>query len=87
MKTEWFSDIPSSNTKEREQRRAEVRAAREALKRLDAILNKKEESALASMLKVDTYSHASWPYEQADHVATLRVLRELRDLINLDQGE
>lgn len=84
MKIAWYGDCKDDD--EKAQRKAELMAAREAFRRLSAILEQKEKACLEGLVKREAYAHASWAYEQADRVAELRLLRELRDLINLDQG-
>ena len=81
----WLVDVGNSEDAVKE-RKADIRLARAAFKRLEEILAQQEEAALQRMLNKEGYMHSAWPYEQADSVAEVRTLQQIRALISPDKG-
>jgi hypothetical protein len=85
MLTAWLADVKNDDAALK-QRKADIKAAKDAFARLDTILKDKEDAALQQMLAKESFTHASWPFEQAALVAEVKTLRSLRELISPDKG-
>jgi hypothetical protein len=55
------------------------------LNRLRDIVDEKIKSAERSQIDKENYDSAAWPYLQADLIGTIRALKSIRDIINVDK--
>ena len=55
------------------------------LNRLRDIVDEKIKSAERSQIDKVNYDSAAWPYLQADLIGTIRALKSIRDIVNLDK--
>ena len=77
----WYE---SKDEEEQKEMKAVVIAAERALKRLDKILENKIKATERAGSDRDNYKCSAWPYLQADYVATVRTLNNIRDLIKIN---
>lgn len=86
MNSEWFKDAVGDAA--RQERKELVKGAKPTLDVLKNILQKREAVAVMEMTAMKTYdTGAAWPYQQADYISQIRCLRELIQLLTIEDSK
>jgi hypothetical protein len=81
MKTIWFQDI--KNKEEQEQFKNNVLSSKIVLDKLKQIVYTKVK--MGERTTSNDYDSPSWAYRQADKIGYLRALKEIEDILTVDE--
>lgn len=83
LSAKWFQGLEPQETKEEREKR--VRASLGTLRVLSNIIRKEHDAALKKQQSPELFSHAAWPYEQADLNGYMRALRSILEMTDLTE--
>ena len=78
MNVKWFASL---SEKEKEELKADLQAAKPALRRLERLIQDKIDENDRRQLDRSSYDNASWPYFQSDCLGYRRACSEIDKLI------
>lgn len=84
MISAWTSHLKTEE--EKEAFRNEVLGSRRVLQRLEQLMKIEEDGLDQSELNTKIYDIPNWDYRQADMNGCRRMIRTVRKIVNLDQG-